>query len=91
MLESVGLTPQAERVYATLMRRPVADAAAVADELELPAADVQDALRLLAERALVVPSACQQTAGVLKRTGRLRPAGARDRTRVSVPQCVWLH
>ncbi len=56
MLESVGLTPQAERVYAAMIRLPAADAAAVADELELPAAEVQDALRLLAERALVVPA-----------------------------------
>ncbi|GAA1422740.1 helix-turn-helix transcriptional regulator [Catellatospora coxensis] len=56
MLESVGLTPQAERVYAAMVRRPVAGVAALADELELSASEVQDAVHLLIERALIVPA-----------------------------------
>jgi DNA-binding CsgD family transcriptional regulator/sugar-specific transcriptional regulator TrmB len=56
MLESVGLTPQAERVYAAMVRRPVSRDAALADELELSATEVRDAVHLLTERALVVPA-----------------------------------
>jgi DNA-binding CsgD family transcriptional regulator/sugar-specific transcriptional regulator TrmB len=56
MLESVGLTAEAEAVYFAMVEHPFWGVDQLAAGLQLPESTVREALNLLAERALVQPA-----------------------------------
>ena len=56
MLESLGVPPRAELVYRSLLGRPGATAAVLAETLDRPAAGVEEDLVALVDAGLVLPS-----------------------------------